>query len=383
MTEMAIPVEYQGREQSYLKHRFLKDYLDAWGHKLGKTKRKLWYVDCFAGPWGSKSPDLTDTSIAIGLKALLEAAASWRSMGIDVPVGAIFIERDDEAFELLAARVEEAKRAGVDAHAFHGEFAQSVAKVQTLLGTDPAFIFVDPKGWLGAEMKHFEPLVRPKYRDVLVNVMFNFINIAQGSKQQIFHDQLDAFFGLSEDEKRSKLGEEELLALYREKLRKNCEVPFTADIAIPRGDVDRTWFRLVVGGHDPAALEVFRAAEKKLAGVAAEVREEAKRVRRGKTKHGKKQPELALPPAGDDALFDVVRKRDVERIEPMVLHALQHGSCAFKDLWPPILAELHVTKTDVGQTVAALRTAGVVDIIGLAERERIPKDGHIIRRSGS
>ena len=69
---MAIPVEYQGREQSYLKHRFLKDYLDAWGHKLGKTKRKLWYVDCFAGPWGSKSPDLTDTSIATALSAELD-----------------------------------------------------------------------------------------------------------------------------------------------------------------------------------------------------------------------------------------------------------------------------------------------------------------------
>jgi hypothetical protein len=37
---MQVPAEYQGREQSYLKHRVLEKYLLAWGHKLGSRAQR-------------------------------------------------------------------------------------------------------------------------------------------------------------------------------------------------------------------------------------------------------------------------------------------------------------------------------------------------------
>ena len=38
---MDVPKEYHGREQSYLKHRILKEYAVAWGHKLGSVGRNV------------------------------------------------------------------------------------------------------------------------------------------------------------------------------------------------------------------------------------------------------------------------------------------------------------------------------------------------------
>jgi three-Cys-motif partner protein len=64
---MEMPSEYIGREHTWLKHRVLQLYLEAWAHKLGSVGRKrnvrLWYVDCFAGPWHAQNEELHDTSM--------------------------------------------------------------------------------------------------------------------------------------------------------------------------------------------------------------------------------------------------------------------------------------------------------------------------------
>jgi hypothetical protein len=39
MVSDVIPPEYKGREQTYLKHRVLKEYLRPWGQKLGSISR--------------------------------------------------------------------------------------------------------------------------------------------------------------------------------------------------------------------------------------------------------------------------------------------------------------------------------------------------------
>lgn len=87
------------------KQRILSEYLAEWGHELGSLAQqqsiKLWYVDCFAGPWQSRSDALEDTSIYIGLTELRKAAESWQSRGYDIRVGAIFVEKHARAFEQL------------------------------------------------------------------------------------------------------------------------------------------------------------------------------------------------------------------------------------------------------------------------------------------
>src|SRR5688572_24597043 len=86
-----MPASYEGREQTWLKHRVLKLYLEGWAHKIGSFARRLWYVDAFAGPWQSGDTERRDTSIAIGLAALNEAAATWSSKA-RIDLHAIFVE---------------------------------------------------------------------------------------------------------------------------------------------------------------------------------------------------------------------------------------------------------------------------------------------------
>lgn len=44
---------YTGREQAYIKHYLLEEYLSSWSYKIGSKWDSLIYIDGFAGPWGA------------------------------------------------------------------------------------------------------------------------------------------------------------------------------------------------------------------------------------------------------------------------------------------------------------------------------------------
>ena len=78
---MAAIQDYQGREQSYVKHVFLERYLERLVHKTASSYDHIVYVDGFAGPWQSASEQFQDTSFGIALNALRQAKATWKATG--------------------------------------------------------------------------------------------------------------------------------------------------------------------------------------------------------------------------------------------------------------------------------------------------------------
>ena len=44
--------------------------MPEWGWKVGSQWDSLVYVDGFAGPWGTRSPDLADSSFGVAISAL-------------------------------------------------------------------------------------------------------------------------------------------------------------------------------------------------------------------------------------------------------------------------------------------------------------------------
>lgn len=44
-----MPIEYQGREQAYVKHTILRTYLQRLIMIIGRSEKVINYVDCFAG----------------------------------------------------------------------------------------------------------------------------------------------------------------------------------------------------------------------------------------------------------------------------------------------------------------------------------------------
>jgi three-Cys-motif partner protein len=373
---MKIPKEYKGREPTYLKHRVLSEYVNSWAQKWASTVRgrkavRLWYVDCFAGPWQAQDEALDDTSVAIGLDALRQAALTWGQQG-HVDVSAVFVEKDKRAFGRLKEFLE--KRAGsVEVHPLPGEFGNYVDVINDLIGKDPAFLFVDPTGWKGVGMNNIAPLAMVKGRDVLINVMFNHINRFKNDARTFLREQMREFFGLSESDVPSGLTEADLFSLYRKQLRQKCGVGFAADLIIPHATHDRTWFRLVMGGHHPAAVELFREVEKRICGAeAGEVRDEARN-------RGSAQLGLDLEMSQPDLTYARVHDDDLQKVPEDVLKILaQRAPQSFGELWPRLLCANHITRAELGKEVLKLHTQGKLVINNLLERQRALKDENIL-----
>src|SRR3954469_17979299 len=61
---------YAGREQTLVKHHFLKHYLERLIHKIASAYDEVVYVDGFSGPWQHRGEAFEDTSFGIALRAL-------------------------------------------------------------------------------------------------------------------------------------------------------------------------------------------------------------------------------------------------------------------------------------------------------------------------
>jgi three-Cys-motif partner protein len=71
---------YAGREQTQVKHYFLKNYLENLIHKIASAYGEVVYVDGFSGPWQNRGERFEDTSFGIALQALTDAKRTWANM---------------------------------------------------------------------------------------------------------------------------------------------------------------------------------------------------------------------------------------------------------------------------------------------------------------
>lgn len=378
-----IPVEYKGREQTYLKHRVLKEYLRSWGQKLGSRSRfgplRLWYVDCFAGPWESRADDRKDTSVHIGLTALEEALEVWgEGQAAPIEARAIFVERSAETCEALRSHVN-GRGTKVTCEVLEGEFGANVDRIADLLGDDPAFLFVDPTGWKGVAMDYIGKLAAKPRRDVLVNVMFDYIQRWIDAPLPFIRQQMREFFGMAEDEIPADLDERGLMSFYRERLKKCCGIKWAADLAIPYPTRERTFFRLVVGGHHEQVLELFRDVEQRVVGhEAANVRAAAKQDRQ-EQRTG--QLSLGLP-AGEatmDSRYHQLRDADLPRALREVRELLRaRGPTAFGQIWPHVLEGHHLTRVFLAGAIRGEAERSQFRVSGSKPRERSLKNEHVV-----
>jgi len=64
---------YLGREQTLVKHIILQRYLLRLAVIVGTWADSITYIDCFSGPWESKTTDYSDTSFGIAVQELKKA----------------------------------------------------------------------------------------------------------------------------------------------------------------------------------------------------------------------------------------------------------------------------------------------------------------------
>lgn len=178
----SAPASYEGREQAWIKHLLLKNYLERLLLIVGMGGRRsglveLCYVDCFAGPWGDESAELETTSIAISLRTMQECQRVLRGQGVNVKMRALYIERDDTAYARLQAYLGEAEFNGIEASCMHGDFVDLRQDILTWCGRHAfTFFFIDPKGWKSVGVPQLQPLLARPGSEFLINFMYDFIN---------------------------------------------------------------------------------------------------------------------------------------------------------------------------------------------------------------
>ncbi|MDQ6631515.1 MAG: three-Cys-motif partner protein TcmP, partial [Verrucomicrobiota bacterium] len=125
---------YEGREQAYIKHCLLEEYLPDWGYKVGSQWDSLVYIDGFAGPWETTSPSHKDSSFGVAVSALSRVAEGLRlTRGRNLNVDCILVEQDKRASEKLRAYAESVKRPGFRVQPLCGEFVDRLPDITKLV----------------------------------------------------------------------------------------------------------------------------------------------------------------------------------------------------------------------------------------------------------
>lgn len=262
----AIPVEYHGREQAYVKHTILKTYLQRLFMIIGRNETVINYVDCFAGPWSEESEDLRDTSIGISLKLMKDCAKSLEEVhGCKVKFRALYIEKNKEAFSKLKSFLDNDSSSCVAADCIQGDYTTKIPEIAVWASHNFTFFFIDPKGWrkvINAPV--LAPLLALNKAEFLINLMYDFINRAMSMKaQQANVEELlgkpVSFSGKESASERQRI----IVTQYRQAIG-SLYGGRSAHVTVERPGMDRVLYFLIYLTRHPKGLIVFKEAAEQM-----------------------------------------------------------------------------------------------------------------------
>ena len=272
MTSKAMPESYDEREQAFIKHTLLEAYLQKLFLILGAGSQgrfiELCYVDCFAGPWGDASEGMDGTSIAVSLRTLESCRKALEALGVKVKFRALFVEKDDQAFERLEAYLKSATPQGIESACRHGDFVALRREILAWAGSQSfAFFFVDPKGWKDVGIEKLRMLLQRPRSEMLVNFMYNFVNrtmsmsALQDDMVQLIGEKVN-LSGMQPNQR-----EDRILSAYRSNLKScvpsNGNFPArSAYVRIMHRTKERTWYHLVyLTSHPQGIIQFMKISE--------------------------------------------------------------------------------------------------------------------------
>lgn len=383
---MALDVNsYSGREQAYVKHYFLSNYLERLIHKTAYRFEHIVYIDGFSGPWQSSGENYDDTSFGIALKALRAAKVSWAAQGRSVKMSAHLVEKSRSSFQRLAEVP--ARYPDLEVIPHHASFLDVVDHIVRSVPRDAfVFTFIDPKGWRIPLQRLSSLLSRPN-SEVLFNFMFDFINRAASMTDPQIVLGLDEL--IPAGDWRAKLSSLKsapaaeappdarkaiLIEAFSEALSRLGDYPYVAETPILRPLADRTLYSLIYSTRKPAGIEVFRDCQIKALKEQSQLRGTKKiEAQQASSQQGEMFGSLTELAPDETATFlekeHVLATEMLLRLVPPSPETVPYGT-----IWPQLLAKHAVRRTDIGRLVADLRKEGVLEVKPWPDRKRIPDD---------
>lgn len=373
---------YLGREQALVKHTFLERYFRNALPKFSQFPTFV-YVDLFAGPWGSKCSNYSDTSFGIALREMAKAKAVQRKLGREVKMIAHLVEKENH--EELREAVEGFK--GVDkiyCHAGEAEdFAKQIAK--SIPTRSFRFVNIDPKGL--PDVREFRELIAPQRTEVMLNFMFEFANRFAHTDRlpkleawlSELSDDPDWQSNLSQKEKRDR--EDYITLLASHALAKIGNYDYSPAISVDEVDADRCLYKLIYLSRHPLGLKIFRDSEHEALSVQATARSDRKRrVREEKSGQGDLFSGDGKADPGERSARKLASERShALRYSLELLARAGAGGCLWDNLWPRVLERHLIKHAELAREVGLWQKAGAVEVEGWAANRRSARDGDLIR----
>ena len=275
---------YLGREQAFIKHSLLGEYLPDWAYKVGGKWDSLTYVDAFAGPWQTKHPNFADSSFGIAVDLLRRCQNGLReSRGRDLHVECILVEQEKEPFEQLRLFAADETADNFAVRALRGSFAEQIPAIEDLIkasGNNPfRFVFLDPKGWADIPMAKIQPLLNHRSCEVLITLMTRHIVrfLDQPDREESYRS-LFGRDGVIENLRTAPFQDrvERAVNEYSLSLKMLCNFKYVSSALILEPNKEAVRYYLMYGTNHPRGIEVFKVAENKASRTQDDVRQESR-----------------------------------------------------------------------------------------------------------
>lgn len=372
------PVEYyKDREQTYLKHFFLEQYLETVAYHIGFSQKEFVYVDCFSGPWRAADEELGDTSIRIALDRLNSVRLGLAQSAKHPTIRAIFVEKSPTAFAQLQQVLQEHSGA-VRTTAVLGTFEENIAPILDQVGSTFAFFFVDSTGWTGFAMDNLRPILQREKGEVMINFMYDFINRFLSFRSPANEDSLDRCLGTRawRSFRDTPGSESELVNLYVGQVRATGQFPYATFSRILKPLQDRAYYHLVYATRSPKGIEKFRDVEKRAVTEQEAVRQRAQRENR-ESRSGQGEMDFGSDVPSRDLRSE--REQQLRKADATVMALLADGPIRYDVLQPRVLELPLVWNGDLNDILVQGDRSGRFVIEGRGPRQRVPKPGCIIR----
>lgn len=371
---------YVGREQTYLKHFFLENYLERVAYNIFSFMDEFVYVDGFSGPWRSQDGHYEDTSFVIAIRALERIRQSvHETQGKNVRVRYIFIESDTAAFkELESSR---AKFPDLNISTWHDDFQTLIPRIIQEVGKAFSLVFIDPTGWTGFPLNDLKPLFSLR-GEFIINFMFDHISRFLEDSRPEISETFDPVFGTkdwrSDFSSRVAGGssrEDAILATYVDRVRTLGKVPYVTSTRIKKPLVDRSYFHLVYGTKNWKGIYEFREVERRAADEQEQVRDAAKYQIR-LTRTGQDTLWKTLQPPGAPKSFEEEKKQNIARATQVITSLLKSQKQVPYELALSRTMEVPlIWKADLRTILADLRTNRLARIVDRDGADVAPKPG--------
>lgn len=352
--------DYQGREQSFIKHLFLNKYLEAAAYKLFQGRSPVFnFVDAFAGPWRVSDTNMySDASFSQAIETLETVRSSLIGMGrTGLKVRFRFCERNTTSVAKLKEFA--TQKPEFDIQVFSGAFEENLDGIRSACRDGFTFTFIDPTGWNVESSKVFD-FLRTLNGEFLFNFMAEEVNRHagwDGVAESVGRFLADPAWRASFEAMTEGSNETKILQLLKAKMKDARVATYLTDMAIRKPREERIKMRLILGTHSGFGVEVFRTVQEK-------VEKEAVRTRHNIRTEESGQPQLF--PEDQIIAFETDRdgvgcSANVGWATELLLRAVSlRPGIAFGAVASQVMEQVPVRTTHLNKIVAASRKAGLL-----------------------